>query len=77
MLVVAVQVPVSVTTDPEPEASAGSVSASNAQITDATDLMLTASPPFVVASILTTRIARNLRGCGYKTLKPQKPAPCC
>jgi hypothetical protein len=48
MLVVAAQLPTSVlAADPDPEASAGSASASNAQIPDATDLMLTANPPFI------------------------------
>ena len=59
MLAAAVQVPAVVSA---PVASAGSASANDAQMADATDLMLTA---------IETRMARNPGRCPYEILKPE------
>jgi len=59
MLAVAAQLPAVVS---EPVASAGSASANEAQMADATDLMLTA---------IETRMAKNPGRCPYETLKPE------
>jgi hypothetical protein len=83
MLAVAVQVPAAVVavencgvagraptrSGLELEASAGAASASNAQVADATDLMLTTKPP-LLASMNQARVGGKTLRVPYKALKP-------